>query len=114
MSPELYFALTLAIKMVIAATFVISATIAAERAGPTIGALIATLPVSAGPAYVFLALDHDSHFISQSALASLALNASTAVYAVAYVLLAQRQSFLFAVPAAVIGWRGWPLPLKSG
>lgn len=104
MSPELYFALTLAIKMVIAATFVISATIAAERAGPTIGALIATLPVSAGPAYVFLALDHDSHFISQSALASLALNASTAVYAVAYVLLAQRQSFLVAVPAAFLAW----------
>ena len=35
------------------------------------------LPVSAGPAYVFLALDHDPQFISQSALASLALNAAT-------------------------------------
>jgi hypothetical protein len=104
MSPELYFPLTLAIKMAVAAFFVISATVAAERAGPTIGALIATLPVSAGPAYVFLALDHDPQFISQSALASLALNASTAIYAVAYVLLAQRRPFLIVVPGAFLVW----------
>jgi hypothetical protein len=104
MSPELYFALALAIKMVVAATFVVTATVAAERAGPTIGALIATLPVSAGPAYVFLALDHDPAFISQSALASFALNAATGIYAVVYVLLAQRQSFLIAVPGAFLVW----------
>jgi hypothetical protein len=104
MSPELYFALTLAIKMIVAASFVITATVAAERAGPAIGALIATLPVSAGPAYVFLSLDHDPHFISQSALASLALNGSTAVYAVAYVLLAQRQPFFIAVPISFLCW----------
>ena len=104
MSPDLYFVLTLAIKMAVAASFVITATVAAERAGPAIGALIATLPVSAGPAYVFLALDHDPQFISRSALASLALNASTAIYAVAYVLLAQRRPFLIAVPGAFLAW----------
>jgi len=104
MSPDLYFVLTLAIKMAVAASFVITATVAAERAGPAIGALIATLPVSAGPAYVFLALDHDPEFISHSALASLALNASTAIYAAAYVLLAQRQPFIIAVPGAFAIW----------
>ncbi len=104
MSPDLYFVLTLAIKMAVAASFVITATVAAERAGPTVGALIATLPVSAGPAYVFLALDHDPQFISRSALASLALNASTEIYAVAYVLLAQRRPFLVAVPGAFLAW----------
>jgi hypothetical protein len=104
MSPDLYFILTLAIKMAVAASFVITATVAAERAGPTVGALIATLPVSAGPAYVFLALDHDPQFISRSALASLALNASTEIYAVAYVLLAQRRPFLVAVPGAFLAW----------
>ena len=31
----------------------------------------ATLPISAGPVYIFLALDHDAHFIAQSALGSL-------------------------------------------
>jgi hypothetical protein len=104
MSPELYFALTLAIKMVVAGFFVISATVAAERAGPTVGALIATLPVSAGPSYVFISLDHDAAFVSQSALASLALNASTAIYAVAYVLLAQKRPFIIAVPGAFLAW----------
>lgn len=104
MSPDLYFALTLAIKMIVAASFVITATVAAERAGPAIGALIATLPVSAGPAYVFLALDHGPEFISRSALASLALNGSTAIYAVAYVLLAQRRPFIVVVPGAFLAW----------
>jgi hypothetical protein len=104
MSPDVYFILTLAVKMAVAASFVITATVAAERAGPAIGALIATLPVSAGPAYVFLALDHDPHFISQAALASLALNGSTAIYAVAYALLAQRQPFVIAVPGAFLAW----------
>ncbi len=103
MSPELYFVATLAIKMAVAACFVITATVAAERAGPAIGALIATLPVSAGPAYVFLALDHDPQFISQAALASLALNGSTAIYAVAYVLLAQRQPFRHRSARCVFG-----------
>jgi hypothetical protein len=32
---------------------------------------VATLPVSAGPVYVFLALDHGPAFISVSAVASL-------------------------------------------
>jgi hypothetical protein len=104
MSPEFYFWFALAIKMATAALFVITATVAAERAGPAIGALIATLPVSAGPSYVFLALDHEPAFISASALSSLALNAATAIYATAYVLLAQRGSFAIAVPGAFAAW----------
>ena len=44
--------------------FVSIATIMAERnsLGAIVGALVATLPVSAGPVYVFLALDHDAGF----------------------------------------------------
>jgi Ca2+/H+ antiporter len=80
MSPELTFWVALVIKMAIAALFVSAATIIAERLGAAVGALVATLPVSAGPVYVFLALDHDASFISASAVASLALNAATAVF----------------------------------
>ena len=75
MPPDLYFALTLIVKMAITAAFVLAATITAERAGPLVGGLVATLPIGAGPVYVFLALDHDAQFISQSAVASLAVNA---------------------------------------
>ena len=56
MSPDLSFLLLLAIRMAVAAAFVVTASIITERSGPVIGALIATLPVSAGPSYVFLAL----------------------------------------------------------
>jgi hypothetical protein len=92
MSPELMMWFVLATKMVVTALFVTAATIIAERLGATVGALVATLPVSAGPVYVFLALDHDSTFISSSAVASLALNSATAIYLTAYVLIAQRRS----------------------
>jgi hypothetical protein len=80
MSPELMMWFVLATKMAVTALFVTAATSIAERLGATVGALVATLPVSAGPVYVFLALDHDSTFISSSAVASLALNSATAIY----------------------------------
>jgi hypothetical protein len=106
MSPEIFYWLTIALKMAIAASVVIFATIAAERAGPLIGALIATLPVSAGPSYFFLAFEQDAAFFSQSALGSLLLNAATAIYATSYVLLSQRQPFIICVPAALSMWLG--------
>ena len=90
MPPDLMFWIGVAIKMAITASFVSVATIVAEKLGYAVGALVATLPVSAGPVYVFLALDHDEAFISASALASLALNAATAIHVTVYVLLAQR------------------------
>ncbi len=106
MSPEIFYWLTIAVKMAIAASVVIGATIAAERAGPLIGALVATLPVSAGPSYFFLAFEQDAAFISESALGSLLLNAATAVYVTTYVLLSQRHPFIVCVPAAITAWLG--------
>lgn len=104
MSPEVLFWLAIAVKMIIAASVVIGATVAAERTGPMIGALIATLPVSAGPAYFFLAFEKEAAFISQGALGSLILNASTAVYAATYVVLAQHRPFAVSVPGAMAAW----------
>ena len=70
MEPEFLFWFAVTIKMVVTALFVTLATVIAERLGPTVGeTLVATLPVSAGPVYVFLALDHDAAFISASAVA---------------------------------------------
>lgn len=77
MSPELAFALTLLLRMAVTAAFVVSASIIIERSGPVIGALVATLPISAGPSYVFLAMDHDAAFIAQGTLASIPVNAAT-------------------------------------
>ena len=104
MSPELMFWFVLSTKMAVTAAFVTIATIIAERLGAVVGALVATLPVSAGPVYVFLALDHDRSFISSSALASLALNGATAIYITVYVLIAQRRSMRFSVSLAFATW----------
>ena len=104
MSPELTFLLTLGLRMAIAAAFVVSASIVTERSGPVIGALVATLPISAGPSYVFLALDHDAAFIAEGALASLPINAATIFLGLTYVVLAQRRSALVSCGAAVAVW----------
>ena len=112
MFPELMFWLVLATKMAVTAVFVTIATIIAERLGAMPGALVATLPVSAGPVYVFLALDHDPSFIASSALASLALNAATAIYVTVYVLIAQRRSMWFSVSLAFAIWLAAVLSLS--
>ncbi|MCP4619913.1 MAG: hypothetical protein GY844_26185 [Bradyrhizobium sp.] len=104
MSPELSFLLILLFRMAIAAAFVVSASIITERSGPVIGALVATLPVSAGPSYVFLALDHDAAFIAEGALASLPINAATIFMALTYSALAQRFSVWISAGAAVTVW----------
>jgi hypothetical protein len=104
MSPEFIFLLTLVLRMAITAAFVVTASVITERSGPVIGALVATLPISAGPSYVFLALDHDAAFIAEGALASLPINAATILLGLTYVVLAQRRSALVSCGAAVAVW----------
>ena len=103
MSPELVL-LTLGLRMAITAAFVVTASVITERSGPVIGALVATLPISAGPSYVFLALDHDAAFIAEGALASLPINAATIFLGLTYVVLAQRRSALVSCLGAIAVW----------
>src|SRR5258707_7661799 len=101
---DLAFILTLALRMAVTAAFVVTASVITERSGPVIGALVATLPISAGPSYVFLALDHNAAFIAQSALASLPINAATIFLSLTYVVLAQRHRVWVSVGAAIVVW----------
>jgi hypothetical protein len=104
MSPDLYFALILIIRMAVTAAFLLAATITAERAGPLVGGLVATLPISAGPVYIFLAIDHGAAFIAQSALGSLVTNALNIMFALTYVLLAQKRSLGVSLGSAFVVW----------
>jgi hypothetical protein len=104
MFPDLYFALTLVVKMAVTAAFLLAATVTAERAGPLVGGLVATLPISAGPVYIFLALDHDAHFIAQSALGSLVTNAFNVAFALTYALLAQKRNLAVSLAGAFAAW----------
>jgi len=104
MSPDLIFIPTLVLRMAVTAAFVVSASVITERSGPVIGALVATLPISAGPSYVFLALDHDAQFIAEGALASLPINAATIFLGLTYVLLAQRHHALVSWGGGAVVW----------
>jgi hypothetical protein len=94
----------LVMKMLTSAAIVVGASLVVERSGPFLGAMIVTLPISAGPAYVFLAVDHGSDFIAASALIGLTISAATVVYMVVYSVAAQRFGVLASVGSALGVW----------
>ncbi len=78
------------VRAVLTALLILAASRLADRMGPFWGALVASLPVSAGPTYVFLSIDHDPGFVAASALVSCATNAATGLFLIVYALLARR------------------------
>lgn len=91
------------VRAVLTALLVLSASVLANRLGPFWGGLVASLPVSAGPTYVFLALDHDPGFIATSALASAATNAATGAFLIVYGVLTRR-GLLVSLGTAAATW----------
>ena len=104
MSPDFLFWLALAVKLVLTAGIVVTASFVTEYAGPLIGALVVTLPVTVWPAYVFLSLDHDAAFIAQSVVGGLGMNAVTSFFMLAYIVLAQRRGLAASLLAALATW----------
>lgn len=96
--------LALGLKMLATAVIVIVAALTAEKAGPQLGGMIASLPVSAGPAYVFLAMKSDDAFIAASALSSMVANAATALFLLFLALYAARLSTLPSILGALVVW----------
>ncbi|OFZ86377.1 MAG: hypothetical protein A2V78_05785 [Betaproteobacteria bacterium RBG_16_64_18] len=111
--PDLVFWLSLALKLALTAGIVVSASVVVERAGPLIGALVVTLPVTVWPAYVFLSLDHDAAYVAASAQSGLAVNAVSAVFMLGYVVLAQRRGLLASLVAAAACWVGLAFLVRS-
>lgn len=94
----------LLVKMAIVAAIVVLASMLAERTRPAIGALIATLPISLGPTYVLLAMDHDAAFVSEAALKSVPGACTTIGFIVVYSHAVMRWP---VVPAALAGYGAW-------
>ncbi|WFS69620.1 hypothetical protein CFBP4996_28160 (plasmid) [Agrobacterium leguminum] len=92
------------IKMAISAFVVVIAAAAVERSGPFVGAMITTLPLSAGPAFAFLALDHGSAFLASAAMSSLAGTAATAIFITVYCRLAKQPKLLLNLVPALLAW----------
>ncbi len=104
MSPDLLYWLSLAVKLLLTAGIVVTASIISERAGPLIGALVVTLPVTVWPSYVFLALEHDNAFIAETAAAGFAMCAINAIYILIYAVLGRRRNLAFSIGSAFAVW----------
>lgn len=96
--------LVLLSRMAISAAVVVTASLAAERGGPLLAAAIATLPLSIGPAYVFLALDHGPDFIAASALASVISASANSAFTMAYVAAARHNGTAVSIASALLAW----------
>ena len=94
----------LALKMVLTATVVVVTSLAVERSGPFVGALIGAAPTAAGAAYTILALEHSPDFIAASAVGSVAVNAAVAIFAAAYAAVAQRHGLFVSLGVASAVW----------
>jgi hypothetical protein len=96
--------LPLIVKALVTALIVMSASAVADALGPVWGAIVASLPVSAGPAYVFLAMQHGPDFVAASVLNSAAANAGTGLFLITYAVLAKRIPPWRSLAVAVALW----------
>ena len=102
---SLYFAYSIAVKSIATAAIVLAASAVTRRAGPFWGAVTAALPVSVGPAYFFLALEHDSGFLEVTALNSAVAGAGAAAFLCTFVFLAFHPMFI-GLGLSVVAWLG--------
>lgn len=101
------------VKALATASLVVSASILAEKLGPFWGALIVSLPISVGAAYVFLAIQHDAGFVAASALGSCAANAGTGLFLIAYGLRAAKVPVWNGIGVAIVIWLAASLVIQA-
>jgi uncharacterized membrane protein (GlpM family) len=94
----------LALKMAATAIVVVITSIAVERSGAFIGALIAALPTAADATYFILAIEHPSSFIAASAVGTVATCAAVSIYCLTYSILAQRHGLLLCLTVSLAVW----------
>jgi len=91
----------LLVKLLLAPSFVVGASLTARRFGPRVGGLVAGLPVVAGPILLAYALAHGKDFAAGAAAGTLLGLVSLIAFAVVYGRLAGRFSW---APCMVAGW----------
>lgn len=104
LSPEILFWVGLAVKMALTATAVVAVSVAVERSGAFVGALISALPTSVGAAYVVLALEQPPQFIADGALGTVAITAAVSAFALIYTVFAQRYGLIVSLGVATVVW----------
>jgi hypothetical protein len=101
------------LKLILTAFTVVAASVVVERAGPVLGALVVTLPVTMWPAYLFLLQDHDADYLVASGQVGLAVNAASAPFMLLYLRLAQQRGPILSLSVAIGSWIVLALLLRS-
>ncbi len=96
--------LEFALKLCSTAAVVVVTCRAVERAGPVLGGLIATLPISVIPTFIFLAMEHDAAFIGGTALGGMRALTGTVAFIATYSLATPRHGLAWGLPAALLAW----------
>lgn len=91
-------------RMGLVALFVVTVAVLAERLGPFMGAMVASLPLYTGPVYVLLALEHDTTYLAAASIGSLAICGATPVFALAYCLMARTHGAITSIATALAAW----------
>lgn len=89
------------------------ASVLAEILGPVWGALIISLPVTAGPVYVFMVLEHDATFVARAALNGFAANAATGLFLIVYARRATDRGLVRALGPAALAWVVAAIPISA-
>ncbi len=115
--------LSLAVKLLLAPSFVVGASLTARRFGARVGGLIGGLPVVAGPILLAYALQHGRAFAASAAAGTLLGLVSLIAFVVVYAHLAGRAFWgasmlggwlAFAAATAAFSALAPPLPLALG
>ncbi len=92
---------TFAVKVLLAPSFVVGASLAARRFGPRVGGMVGGLPVVAGPILLVYALTHGAAFAADAAAGTLLGLISLTAFVVTYGRLAGHAPWLVSL---LTGW----------
>lgn len=106
------------LKLILAPGLVALATFAARRWGPSVGGIVVGFPLSAGPIFLFLALEQGLAYAMQAVVGILLGMVGAVAFALAYATAAKRTNWLIslacataaiAIASATVGGIDWTL-----
>lgn len=103
----------LALRMLLVALFVVLVAVVAERLGPFLGAMVASLPLYTGPVYLLLALEHGPAYIAAATVTSVAICGANPVLVLLYALLARGHNVAISLFGGLAGWVGCAFLVRS-
>jgi uncharacterized membrane protein (GlpM family) len=107
------FLLLLIFKVGVTALVVVAISAAVEHSGPVVGGVLMGLPITAGPGYVFLAIEATPHFVAQSALFSFAIVSANMIYVAIYIVAVRHFREVATTAICLAGWLACALFVRA-